>query len=55
MKLDLKAHLISLASSDEVKGLVCDIVDSFVSHSDNNVDDRMAAGLRAALFVDTDA
>jgi hypothetical protein len=52
MNLDLKTHLIQLATSDEVKGLVCDLVDNYVSHSDNNVDDAMARGLRSALLGD---
>ena len=52
MQLDLKAHLISLATSRQVKELVCDLVDNYANHSDNKVDDHMAAGLRAALFDD---
>lgn len=52
MNFDLKAHLMSLAASRQVKELVCDIVDNYVQHSDNKVDDHMAAGLRAALFDD---
>ena len=55
MNFNLKEHLLSLAASDEVKGLVCDLVDNYVSHSDNSVDDRLAAALRSALFVETDA
>ncbi len=50
MQLDLKAHLLSLAASKQVKELVCDLVDEYVNHSDNKVDDHIAAGLRAALF-----
>ena len=52
MNLDLKSHLIGLATSKQVKELVCDLVDNYVQHSDNTVDDHMAAGLRAALFDD---
>ena len=55
MKLDLKSHLLSLATSNEVKGLVCDLVDNYVSHSDNTVDDAMARGLRSALLGDSNA
>lgn len=50
MNLDLKSHLLSLATSNQVKELVCDLVDNYVHHSDNTVDDAMARGLRAALF-----
>ena len=50
MKLDLKEHLLSLANTPEVKGLVCDMVDNYVHSSDNKVDDALARGLRAALF-----
>ena len=50
MNLDLKSHLISLATSDSVKSLVCDLVDNYVHHSDNTVDDAMARGLREALL-----
>ena len=52
MNLNLKDHLIGLATSKQVKELVCDLVDNYVQHSDNKVDDHMAAGLRAALFDD---
>ena len=50
MQLDLKAHLISLATSSEVKELVCDLLDEYTSHSDNTVDDQMAKGVREALL-----
>lgn len=50
MNLDLKEHLLSLASSKQVKELVCDLVENYVQHSDNTVDDAMARGLRAALL-----
>ena len=52
MKLDLKEHLIELASSRQVKELICDLVDHYVARSDNKIDDRMAKGLRAAMFGD---
>ena len=52
MKLDLKEHLIELASSRQVKELICDLVDHYVARSDNKIDDRMAKGLRAAMFSD---
>ena len=55
MNLNLKSHLISLASSTEVKKLVCDLVDNYVTHSDNTVDDAMARGLRSALLGEGDA
>ena len=50
MNFDLKSHLFGLAGSDEVKGLVCDLVDNYVKDSDNKIDDRLATGLRAAMF-----
>jgi hypothetical protein len=53
--LDLKAHLMDLATSKQVKELVCDLVDNYVQHSDNKIDDHMAAGLRAAMFDDAGA
>ena len=55
VQLDLKAHLIDLATSKQVKELVCDLVDNYVQHSDNKIDDHMAAGLRAAMFDDASA
>ena len=50
MNLNLKSHLLKLAKSKEVKGLVCDMVDNYVHHSDNNVDDTIARALRSALL-----
>lgn len=50
VQLDLKGHLMDLATSRQVKELVCDLVDNYVQHSDNKIDDHMAAGLRAAMF-----
>ena len=52
MNLNLKDHLISLATSDQVKSLVCDLLDNYVHHSDNTVDDAMARGVREALLGD---
>jgi hypothetical protein len=52
MNLNLKHHLMSLATSTQVKELVCDLVDNYVHHSDNTVDDAMARGLREALLGD---
>ena len=53
--LDLKAHLMDLATSHQVKSLVADLVDQFAQNSDNKVDDAMARGLRAALLDDASA
>ena len=55
VQLDLKAHLMDLATSRQVKELVCDLVQNYVDHSDNKVDDAMARGLRAALLDDASA
>ena len=52
MNLNLKDHLISLATSKQVKELVCDLLDNYVHHSDNTVDDAMARGVRSALLGD---
>ena len=52
MNLNLKDHLIGLATSKQVKELVCDLVQEYVSHSDNTVDDAMSRGLRSALLGD---
>ena len=52
MQLDLKGHLMSLATSRQVKELVADLVQNYASHSDNKVDDAMARGLREALLGD---
>ena len=52
MKMNLKDHLISLATSKQVKELVCDLLDGYVKNSDNTVDDAMARGVREALLGD---
>ena len=52
VNLDLKSHLIGLATSKQVKELVCDLIDNYVHHSDNTVDDALARAVRAALLGD---
>ena len=50
MQFDLKAHLIAMADSDEAKNLVADLIDNYAKASGNKIDDRLAHGVRAALF-----
>ena len=50
MNFDLKSHLFNLASSTQVKSIVCDLIDDYVTQSDNDIDDAMARGIRAALL-----
>lgn len=50
MKLDLKAHLLSMLNSHEVKELVCDLLDQLVKMDDNTLDDDLAKGVRYALL-----
>ena len=52
MNLNLKDHLIGLATSKQVKELVCDLLDQMAENSDNKLDDRAAKGVRAALLDD---
>ena len=54
MQLDLKAHLLSLADSRQVKEMVCDLIDNYAKTSDNTIDDHMAHGIRAALLDDSE-
>ena len=45
-----KRQLKRILGSKQVKGLICNAVDSYVHHTDNHVDDALARALRAALF-----
>lgn len=40
--------------SDNVKKLVCDLVDAYVNTTDNEIDDMMAGSLRKALLPSKD-
>ena len=54
MQFDLKAHLFSLADSREAKELVADMIDNYAKTSGNKIDDRLAHGVRAALFDESE-
>lgn len=50
MKLDLKEHLIALATSREVKELVVSLLDHYAQSSETKVDDTLARAVHAALL-----
>ena len=50
VQLDLKAHLMDLATSRQVKELVADLIDNYAERSDNTIDDSVARGIRASLL-----
>ena len=55
MQLDLKSHLMDLATSHQVKSLVADLVDQMAKNSDNTLDDSLARAVRAGLLGGEDA
>lgn len=50
MKFDIKAHLLSLATSKEVKELVVDLVEAYAKDTKTGIDDTLARAVRTGLL-----
>jgi hypothetical protein len=50
MKFDIKAHLLSLAESTEVKTLVVDLVEAYAKDTKTGIDDTLARAVRVGLL-----